>query len=384
MRITHLCLSGPVTDGWSYQENLISKYHVKLGYDVSIICSEYVWNSEGKLIKDEKDDYVNLDGVHIYRLSIRGKDDFYRKFKRYNDLYTTLEKTNPDVLFIHGCQFMDVDDVIKYIKCHKDIRVFADNHADYSNSASSWISKNFLHKVIWKHCAHKINPFVEKWYGVLPARVDFLKYAYRIPAEKIELLVMGSDDEKVAQALVPECRHEIRAKYGISDDDFLIMTGGKIDMAKQQTLLLMDAVNRIENQNVKLIVFGSVVPELKDRVIEKCSNRVQYIGWVQSEDSYKYFAAADLVAFPGRHSVFWEQVAGLGIPMICKLWDGTTHVDVGGNVIFLKQDTTGEIFDVISNLVNNSDAYNKMKNVAENGMNQFSYTYIAKKSIGEV
>ena len=31
MKVTHICLAGPVTDGWNYQDNLLTKYQEKLG-----------------------------------------------------------------------------------------------------------------------------------------------------------------------------------------------------------------------------------------------------------------------------------------------------------------------------------------------------------------
>ena len=40
-----------------------------------------------------------------------------------------------------------------------------------------------------------INPYVNKFYGVLPARVDFLINEYKLPKNKVELLVMGADDD---------------------------------------------------------------------------------------------------------------------------------------------------------------------------------------------
>ena len=49
MKVTHICLAGPVTDGWNYQDNLLTKYQEKLGYDVSIITSEWIWTEKGKL-----------------------------------------------------------------------------------------------------------------------------------------------------------------------------------------------------------------------------------------------------------------------------------------------------------------------------------------------
>ena len=193
---------------------------------------------------------------------------------------------------------------------------------------------------------------------------------------------MGADDDMVEKALKTEVRREIREKYGIADDDFLIITGGKIDNFKRQTLYLMEAVNKLANDKVKLIVFGSVIPELKQQVQDLVSPYTQYIGWVQSDQTDKYYAAADLVVFPGRHSVFWEQVAGLGKPMICKSWEGTKHIDLGGNVIFLEKDCVEEIYDILNMLTSDRQKYEEMKSVAEGkGRQLFSYKEIARRSI---
>ena len=111
--------------------------------------------------------------------------------------------------------------------------------------------------------------------------------------------------------------------------------------------------------------------------------KVQYIGWIRSEESYRYFAASDLVVFPGRHSVFWEQVAAQGIPMLVKDWPGTHHIDLGGNVYFLKEDSAEEIQEEIEALIEHPQTYQKMKSVAvEKGMQAFSYSHIARAAIG--
>lgn len=383
MRITHLCLGCFFPDGYSYQENMLPKYHKKLGHDVSVVASLQTFDKNGNVSYMEKaSSYRNEYDIPVQRLDYKKPARIYRKLKRFVGTYEAIEKTNPDILFIHGCQFMDMDVVVKYLKKHPNVTVYVDNHADFSNSAKSWASFTFLHKILWKHCAHIINPYTKKFYGVLPARVDFLKNVYGLPADKIELLVMGADDEKVEAALKPEVRKEIREKYGIADDDFLIITGGKIDNAKRQILYLMEAVNKLQNEKVKLIVFGSVIQELKEKVEGLVSPYTQYIGWVQSDQTDKYYAASDLVVFPGRHSVFWEQVAGLGKPMLCKAWAGTKHVDLGGNVIFLEKDSAEEIYGIIRNLTEDVTIYQNMKAIAEReGMKVFSYSDIAKRSI---
>jgi len=384
MKVVHLCLASFFIDHYSYQENMLPKFHRELGHDVAVIASLETFDKKGRTAyMKEASAYTNEHGVQVTRLAYRKPEKIYRKLRRYVGTYDALRAAAPDVLFIHGCQFRDMEIVVRYLKENPRVVTYVDNHADFSNSARSWLSKNVMHKVLWRHGAHMIEPFARKFYGVLPARVDFLRNIYRLPKEKCELLVMGADDEKVLEAKAPEVRRALRKKYGIAEDDFLIMTGGKIDLAKTQTLLLMEAVARIEDPNVKLLVFGSLVPELEERVKQLCvENKVMYIGWLQAEQTYQYFAAADLAVFPGRHSVFWEQVAGQGIPMLCKYWDGTTHVDLGGNMKFLQEDSTDEIYTILCELLEKPGLYREMKRAAEEkGMQVFSYRQIAKRSI---
>ena len=382
MKIVHICLCGAMTDGLTYQENIITKYHRRMGLDVTVIASQWAWNSSGKKVQVEQTNYVNSDGVKMIRLPVLiGTVD--NRLKKYKGLSRAVESEHPDILFIHDCQFLDILVLARYAKKHPEVKVYVDNHVDYSNGAHGWLSKNILHKGLWRYCANRIEPYTTKFYGVLPARVDFLKELYHLPAGKCELLVMGADDEMVQKAAVPEVRQSLRKKYSISEEDFLIMTGGKIDAFKTQTLLLMQAVQSIPEKKVKLIVFGSVIPELKEKVqLLADGNRIQYIGWIQAQESYQYFAAADLVVFPGRHSVFWEQVTGQGIPMLVKDWPGMHHVDIGGNVIFLENDSADEIQQEIQSLLDCPKKYQRMKAVAaEQGMKTFSYAAIAQRAI---
>ena len=384
MKVLHLCLACFYIDNYSYQENMLPKFHKKLGYDVEIIASTVSFDEHGNGCYIEPRTYFNENGIKVTRLpynkTIPAK--LGRTLRIYDGLYSALNNASPDIVFVHGCQFLDIKTLVKYLKLHK-AKVFVDNHADFSNSATNWVSKNILHRFIWKKCAWRIEPYTTKFYGVLPARVEFLRNLYKLPSNKCELLVMGADDELVEKAHKSGAREKIRSRYGISENDFLIVTGGKIDRWKTQTLLLMKAVQNIYRQNLRLIVFGSVSEELKEQ-LEKLTDgsRVQYIGWINSTDTYDYFEAADLVVFPGRHSVMWEQVTGQGKPMIVKDWPGTHHIDLGGNVIYLTKDSVDEIQGKIEFVLNNPDKYSEMAKIAERkGMQFFSYADISKRAI---
>lgn len=380
MRICHLCLNGPYNEGWNYQENVLPKYHVKQGYEVYQIVTPYMWEGTEQVISTDKR-YKSPMGVEVIRCNAKKGLIGGTRLNRYPEVKGLLEEIKPEILFIHDVQCLDMMVVAKYLQNHPECTVYADNHSDFSNSATNWISKNLLHKILWRRMAQIIQPYVKTFYGVLPARVNFLVNMYKLPEKKCKLLVMGADDELVQAAAQPEVKKSIREKHNIADDDFLIITGGKIDLSKTQTILLMQAVKRIRNEKVKLIVFGSVVSELQEKIKELSDGiKIQYIGWVQADDSYPLFAAADLVVFPGRHSVFWEQVVGQGIPMIVKYWDGTTHVDCSGNVSFLYEDSEAEIQVAIERLLD-SEVYATVKNAAIEASDRFKYSSIARRSI---
>lgn len=384
MKIVHICLCGAVTDGFSYQDNLLPKYHKKLGYEVTIITSKWVFDTDGHIIRFDKTDYYNDDGVFVIRLDNERGKTYHCRFKRFPKLKKALHQERPNIIFIHGLQFVDIKIVVEYVKDKNDIRVYVDNHADFSNSGRNFLSRVFLHEVIWRRYARLIDPYTCKFYGVLPARVEWLFERYKLPREKCELLVMGADDEKVDLYSRPEVVDYTRKEFNISDSDFLIVTGGKIDSAKKQTLLLMKAVRSINLDNIKLIIFGTVQKDISQQFQSYIDNKkIQFVGWASVDQSYKYFAAADLVVFPGRHSVYWEQVAGMGKPLVCKYWSGTTHIDVGGNVRFIEEDTDIAITSIILDIIESPEAYRNMLSIAVNrGKPVFSYKTIAEKSLG--
>ena len=383
MKIVHVSLNGPFTDRWQYQDNLLPKYHKIAGNEVTIITSLFMYDNQGKLSLDTRSEYYNEDEIKVIRLKTLRDKSIHYKFKRYTGLFESIELEEPELLFVHGVQFLDIRIIVKYVKKYFHCKLLIDNHADFSNSATNWLSKNILHKILWRHCAKMVEPFTTKFFGVLPARVDFLRSVYKLPEKKLDLLVMGADDELVRNVLSFRENNLIKNHHNIKDKDFIIVTGGKVDDAKSQTLLLMEAINRLETENIKLIVFGSISKSLRiefDRLLS--SDHIFYEGWLTPEDCMKYFASANLVVFPGRHSVFWEQVVPLGVPMLVKYWEGTTHIDIGGNCLYLYDDSIEEITEKLLDIVFVPKKYELLKqNSLKTERSNFLYSKIAAKSL---
>ena len=86
MKIVHICLCGPVTDGWNYQDNMLTKYHRKMGNEVTIITSQSIWGKNGKLEIDTRSTYINENDVKVIRLRYKLGKDVTSKLKMYKDL----------------------------------------------------------------------------------------------------------------------------------------------------------------------------------------------------------------------------------------------------------------------------------------------------------
>ena len=384
MKIVHLCLGNFYVDNHTYQENLLPKAHKLLGYDVEIIAGTLGFDEKSSFTNSSKlGVYTNEYGIKVTRLPYRWNCKFDKILRYYKGVTESLEKAQPDIIFIHNCQFMDIDKVVNYVKKHPQVRVFVDNHADFNNSATNWVSRKILHGYVWKKCAHTIEPYVSKFYGVLPGRVQFLIDVYNLPPQKCELLVMGGDDALIQKVSTNEVRMHTRKKMGINEDEFLIVTGGKINWARPETLNLMVAVSNVKSSNVKLVVFGNVSDELKERFDELCKiPNIQFVGWLNTEEVHQLMASSDLVVFPGLHSVLWEQACALGIPCIFRDLEGVHHVDLDGNAIFLNDVSVASLAKEINKLLTSTHKYQTMKKISQTkGRLNFSYLDIAKRSI---
>lgn len=378
-------------EGYGYQENILPLKHKELGYDTFIVT----YNGKEHILPEDivsKDDiyyheYVNKQGVPVCVLkrnnSVLQRLPFVRLLlNKTHGLFEKLENLNPDIIFCHGVQDFDYLAVVRYKEKHPQVKVFADNHSDYYNTPLETFRRRVFFKTICRYVAKRLASCSEKVWGVTPWRVKYLQDVYAISSEKTDLLVMGGDENLIDWKNRNSIRKEIRDKYGISSDTFLIVTGGKIDKAKNIHLLL-EAVFSMTNINVSLMVFGNYSEEMEEYKQKYTKSNILNLGWVDSQKVYPYFLAADLAFFPGTHSVLWEQACASGLPCVFKDWgEGMNHVDVGGNCIFLKSISVDSIMQVIQYLLDNPNEYQRMLSMASmKARKMFSYIEIAKRAI---
>ncbi|MBE6597994.1 MAG: glycosyltransferase family 4 protein [Ruminococcaceae bacterium] len=381
MKIVHIAPISPYNDYWGYQDNLLPKYHKKLGHDVTVIITNQM-HRDGRIVTTDCGDYVLNDGVRVIRMAV--KKYKHRVLTTMNSRFHVMPYLNeikPDFVFYHGLVGTTIYEVMEYKKkVNPDCVIVQDSHLDYYNSLYNGSVRQKLIRSFYRMVNRRSIPYVSRVYGVTPWRRQYAEDYFGIPSDKTDVLIMGADDEKIDFAGRDAIRRKIREENGVGEDDFLIVTGGKIDKTKHIDDL-MRACGGMDR--VKLLVFGNVSDDMKEAFEKLLSDHPNliHIGWLDADRVYDYFLSAELVCFPGTHSVMWEQACACKVPCLFARWDGMEHVDNGGNSGFIDDPSPEGLREKISELIF-GEKYMEMKAAAQSEKTDiYLYSKIAEKSL---
>lgn len=382
MKIVNICMSAPFTEGYTYQDSMLSDYQHRLGHEVTVITGLKTRNDTGKIVYTSPCEMVLSNGVYLIRLQPKGVGKIAHNILGvYLGIEEVLERVSPDFIMVHGLGSHAASYAVNYKKKHPEVRLIADSHQDYGITNTHNIVLQILGKyfrIRWKSWIKSY----EKIYAVTSWRMDFAHEQYGIPCGKLDVLVLGIGDECINLCYNNENRKRIRDKYSIPEDAFLFCSGGKLD-DKKQILQMMQAFEGIKSQNVRYLIFGSVSDEIKSdfEQILHHDDRIIFTGYIPSSETNNYLAASDFGLFAGNHSVLWEQAVGCGLPCLFKKYSDADHVSVNGNCAQLTDTSVINIRNVMEKVLREQDYYSGMKQAAKEAAKSFSYTEIAKKSL---
>lgn len=379
MKILYIKLTNGYKEDFTYQENVLPAKFVNLGYESHIIVSRRSRDASGNRILVESCQYKNDKDVIVHVLPFSKKFSWLsKKFDRYDSLRKKMEEISPDIIFVHSLQFLSVLDVAKFKQRHPNVKLYVDNHADYNIMPLDTIKRKIIQKGLYRFLAKRICSFVDCFYGVAPMRATYLHEVYDIPNEKIRLITQGGDEAIVSSLNRDKERKFIYDKFQIPQTDKLIVSGaGNIDN-KKKIHELLKAVSAMSGYS--LVLFGTFTQKEKIICEEYLSaGNIHYIGRIPGVESYNYFVAADLVIFPGQHSVLWDQSVACGVPSIFRWWQGLDYFNIDGNCIYLQDGSAEEIGTILVDLMNNDKLKKLQLNAQGKSKQEFSYIAIARK-----
>lgn len=374
MKILHIALKSVYTEGFSYQENFLTKYHSRLGNEVFLVTNLYTRKKNQVVKISSSFTFSKENGVLILRLKEKRDRFFQSLMATYPNLKSKLNEISPDLIFLHGFQLRDIL-IIKRFVMNKNIKLIIDNHADYSNSANTFFSKYVLHKIIWRLIAKYISPQTTIFYGVNPNRVDFLKQVYGLKSSKVELLRQGADDDLLKNKDTSYLSKRIRFRDDVNIENYIV-TGGKLESLSAQLNHFFNILND-SKRDFKMLVFGSISNETETMIKSKYSEKIKYIGWLNVEEIYNLIKIAKGFVFLGRHSVIWEQVIAHDIPIMINSNNKFEYLNTKGKVFFydkLDITTINRYFDFIKKSSRNLNSVNS----------DFLYSNIARESLKRI
>lgn len=390
MKIVHVCTFGTYTDSFSYQENVLPRYHADMGHDVTVIAQNKAFDYSGKIVDFDEQKYTDEYGVQIIRVC-------YKKyiFKTITDVFSYarifkyLKTINPDLIFVHDAQLTTLTyfDIRKYCnRINPSCIVFGDVHADIYNTSpnkKNIFKKSFLH--FYKYLFFKkVIPIYKKIYCVAQSCLEYAEAVLKIPSEKLDLLPLGFDDKLLICKDRDSIRHSLRTKYHLADDDIIVVHGGKLD-SKKKTIELIQAISNIGNKKIKLFIFGGVSECYFNELfaaIEK-NDFVYYFGPLKPSEYYDLYLSSDIAVFPGGQSAIWQEAIGCGLPLVVYYRNGMTEYlnRCGNAAFFCNQDVDSIKLKLIELL--NYNCLRQMKDAAAKASSFFSYKNSARRIMND-
>lgn len=379
MRILNIAMGANFTEGYSYQDNLLSEYQYKLGHSVTVLTGLSTWNDCGMKIQTTPCDKIMDNGVRLIR--IRPGNKIMNIVGFYPQISEIISNIKPDLIFIHGlCNLIPIQ-AIKYKKKYSKTILVADNHQDQDNFNFKKFPFSQLLR-LWRMGWKRWNKHFNYIYGTTGWRKDFAVDYFGIPEEKTDVLPLGVDTDNLSEDS-SKVRSDIRNQLNIDEKAFVFIHGGKMNMDKR-TIDIISSFSKIENENIRLILFGSVAENIRslfDTLVGK-DKRIIYVGHLLSKVIHRYFFASDFSLFPGLHSVLWEESIGCGLPGLYQSFSAHDHTNLYGNSILIKADAKLDtIYNIMEKVVSDKDFYASLKLNAERASKDFSYYDIASKSI---
>lgn len=352
MKIVHCCFGMEhYLDTWGYQQNILPMYHAKMGHETTVLASNdtFPTMAGGKLVEEIKskgDNYFN-DLVFVRRSS-----SYFPKllhFQKAKGLIHILEMEKPDIIFFHGSLNLSIFSCVRYKKLHPQISLFVDSHADVMNVNTNKFYRWAFFKVYWSLLHRYCQKSVDKYFGVTIGRCAFLEKYFHIAPNKIELLPIGADVD--AARMVTETKNDLRIKYGLREDDIILVHGGKLD-ARKGTVDLINAYRALKQngyQKVRLILFGKIEDS---RIPSLLSDDIMVYNWLSRYQTFELFKLADLAIWPVHHTTLIEDCVAAGLPYLIRKTETTQHLI--NSDYFLGNGSFNELLDMLERMLSDN------------------------------
>lgn len=192
------------------------------------------------------------------------------------------------------------------------------------------------------------------------------------PKDKFSILYNCIDTDKFNKDLWLNDKDNIRKKYGIKENEIVMIFSGRLT-AEKGIKELIKAFKLIKSNNIKLLVVGSYFynsdmsssqSDEIDNLVKDIKDKIIFTGYIQYDEIPKVYAIADFAVLPSM----WEEPAGLtiiesmstGLPIITTESGGIPEYVTNECAFIIKRDK-----DIIKNLAEKIEILSSDKELRE-------------------
>lgn len=341
MRVLHVCICGPFTDGFSYQENELVEHHVALGHDVTVIAATDTFGPDSQIVHTEAGTTRLNCGAALIRLPYAGGmwGWLATKIRAHRGLLRCVTNLQPDRILFHGLNTWDLSTVAAYVRRNPEAQLFVDCHEDFNNSAKTWLSRELLHRLFYKPIFRNCIDQVKEVLCVTVESLDFAVDFYGSPRSKTRIYPLGCTVE--ARETATQRRADFRARLGLVDTDLVITQTGKLDHTKHLASALR-AFCANPSSALRFVIAGRMSDDVKTVCLPliKSDPRIFDLGWQSKDELSSVLAGADCFLQPFGQTVTTQMAMGYGCVILAQ--DVPSHRWLVGD--------KGHLFNEVSDL----------------------------------
>ncbi len=301
-----------------YQLNVLCPYLVTFGHKVHIVCGEidlfpeYLTTFFGKDDIQKRDlDYQKDTGVTIIRVPLKGY--FSGRAIMSSQVFKAVKQLQPDILFVHGNDSYTGMQFTKWQQKNRYPLVLDSHMLDMA-------SRNRLAGLFRLYYRMMITPLIIKNRNKVIRTVDdpFIFKHYRIPQELSPVIGFGSNVLRFHED--GEIRREMRKRYAIDENEFVVIYAGKLDEYKGG-IFLAQALQKKFDRPITFMIIGNASESNRAEIeclFKESENRILRFPTQVYHDLPKWFQMADLAVFPKQCSLTFYDVLACGLPVIIE------------------------------------------------------------------
>ena len=308
----------------------------------------------GQTIINPKFDILRLPQLEKYSL----KKEFLRK--RYLIPYNLLKKRSYDVF--HATTLLPSG----FFASHFN-RLFAHKKSFvtiYGNDVLMGF-KNKKKRSMIERTFEKVDKII----AFSDSTKNKVKELYGVGEDRFKVIYPGVSVPSIDQTKIDE----LKRKYDITDDDFVILFVGRL-VKRKGIDDLMNAVGNIKEENLKLLIVGDGPEEEELKKLREKLNlqkRVIFTGRIPYPDIFPCYKLSDVFSMPSKYLRDEGEIEGLGIvfleaqsygvPVIGTNSGGIPEaIDDGKSGFIVPENDPSAIRDRISELMSNRKLHEKI------------------------